>query len=57
MSKEGTIVFNSVSDESFRLFCDSLAPVGLELKSKLRMTIDSYNTITICKAERQSNKV
>lgn len=57
LSQQGTIVFNSVSADSLRLFCESLAPVGLMLKEKIHMTVDSYNPITICKAERQSNKV
>lgn len=53
LTEKGTIVFNSVSEESFNLFCNSLAQAGLVLKEKVRIALDSYNPITICKAERR----
>lgn len=53
MTETGTLVFNSVSEESLALFCDSLPPAGLELKEKIRIAIDDYHPIIICKAERR----
>lgn len=47
----GTIVFNSVSEESYRMFAEAVEKVGMRIVQCTRMTIDSFNTINVMKAE------
>lgn len=52
LAERGTIVFNSVSEESLLLFKNTLPAIGFECKEEIRMAVDDFNPITICKAER-----
>ena len=47
----GVIVFNSVSADSLRLFEESLVPLQRRVTRRLAVTVDSFNPITILKAE------
>lgn len=47
----GVLVFNSVSEESLRLFLEGVAAVGRRVTSRQHVVIDSYNPIEILKAE------
>ena len=47
----GVIVFNSVSADSLRLFEESLVPLHRRVTRRLAVTVDSFNPITILKAE------
>ena len=47
----GTIVFNSVSEESYRMFTGAVEKVGMRIVQCTRMTIESFNTINVMKAE------
>lgn len=47
----GTIVLNSVSPESERLFKESASAYGLEITGHTRIAVDEHNPITILKAE------
>ena len=46
-SLNGKIVFNSVSEESSKLFREAVAENGLKLHSEINITLDSNNPITI----------
>lgn len=48
----GTIVFNSVSEESKALFIEGAKEAGLTPASGMRVAIDDYNPIEILTAER-----
>jgi len=45
----GVIVFNSVSEESLELFRDAIAEIKMKIDREMVVTIDNYNTITICR--------
>jgi len=47
LTENGTIVFNSVSDESRRLFAESLSSNGLQLYKSIFIKVDAHNTIEI----------
>lgn len=47
----GVIVFNSVSTDSLRLFEESLIPLHRRITRRMAVTVDSFNPITILKAE------
>lgn len=47
----GCIVFNSVSEESRRMFYDGIANIGMKITSDTLVAIDSHNPIHIMKAE------
>lgn len=47
----GVIVFNSVSADSLRLFEESLIPLHRRITRRMAVTVDSFNPITILKAE------
>lgn len=47
----GVIVFNSVSEESLRLFREGIGRIGKKITGNTRITVDSFNTIEIMKAE------
>lgn len=46
-SLNGKIVFNSVSEDSCKLFREAVEENGLKLHSEMNVTIDQYNPITI----------
>lgn len=46
-SLHGKIVFNSVSEESSKLFREAVEENGLKLRSEMNITVDSHNPITI----------
>lgn len=50
LTKEGCIVFNSVSDESYQLFTSALDTNNLLLVETTEITIDHFNTIKVMKA-------
>lgn len=47
----GVIVFNSVSEESSTMFAEAVERVGMRVVQSTCMTIDSFNTINVMKAE------
>lgn len=47
----GTVVFNSVSEASGTMFVEAVEKVGMRIVQCTRMTIDSFNTINVMKAE------
>jgi len=47
----GVIVFNAVSEESQALFREGIAATGRHVTGQMRAAIDSFNPITILKAE------
>lgn len=47
----GVIVFNSVSEESKRLFCEGIGLTGRKVTEQTRVAVDSFNPIEILKAE------
>ena len=49
LNPNGTIVFNSVSEESRQLFLESLAVNKLELNQSVSVKVDEHNTIDIIK--------
>lgn len=53
MDKDGVIVFNSVSDESRRLFMEAIATHQLQLAHSIHMQTDDFNPIEVMKATRQ----
>lgn len=46
----GVIVFNSVSEESGRLFREGIQKIGKEIASCIRIQVDAFNAIEIMKA-------
>lgn len=51
MQEGCVIVFNSVSDASKSMFVDAVESVGMRIVQTTAMTIDSFNTINVIKAE------
>lgn len=51
LSKDGCIVFNSVSDESRKMFHDSVSKVGMTIVADTLIAIDDNNPIHIMKAK------
>lgn len=45
------IVFNSVSDDSCRIFRESVETLGMRILEEHKMTLDHFNPITIMKAQ------
>ena len=50
MPSGATLVFNAVSDDSCRLFANSVHEVGMTLVSETRLAIDNHNPLEIMKA-------
>lgn len=53
LSPRGTIVFNSVSEESHRLFIDAIESESFHLQQTIRMQVDTFNAIDVMKAVRK----
>lgn len=51
LSVGGCIVFNSVSEESKRMFAEGVESVGMKIVKEVRMAVDDHNPIWIMKAE------
>ncbi|MBK5720380.1 precorrin-6y C5,15-methyltransferase (decarboxylating) subunit CbiE [Dysgonomonas sp. Marseille-P4677] len=49
LNDDGTIVFNSVSDESYTLFIEALTINNLTLSDSIEIRIDDFNTIKVMK--------
>ena len=47
---DGTIVFNSVSGESKKMFLDAMRQTGMKLTQHTNITVDEFNPIEIMKA-------
>ncbi len=50
LSKDGTIVFNSVSEESRRLFLDAMIENKLKSENGISVKINDFNTIEVIKS-------
>lgn len=50
LSPEGTIVFNSVSEESEKMFLEGIAAIGRPLRNRIRLVVDAHNPIEILQA-------
>lgn len=50
LRKDGVIVFNSVSDESYHLFENAVSNNNLKMETPISIKIDNHNTIQIMKA-------
>ncbi len=48
----GCVVINSVSEQSYNAFISAAEACSLKIESEMRITLDSYNTITIIKATK-----
>lgn len=53
LAPDGLIVFNSVSDESEKLFREAVQEVGLKLDDPLDVSVGDHNPITILKAFKE----
>lgn len=53
LTKNGTIVFNSVSDESRKLFIEALSSNGLQLDKSISIKVDTHNTIEIMQTNKK----
>ena len=51
LSKNGTIVFNSVSEESRQLFLAAIEENGLNVENSISTKVDEFNTIEVIKAK------
>ncbi len=51
MKPGGCIVFNSVSDDSKRMFEESVNAVGMQLTDSVLIAVDSFNPIHVMKAQ------
>lgn len=51
LKPNGSIVFNSVSQDSCRLFEEGIKSVGMSILDAHSITVDNYNTIKILKAQ------
>ncbi len=51
MKEDCCIVFNSVSEESKRMFEEGISEVGMQVASCIRMAVDEHNPIYIIKAQ------
>jgi precorrin-6Y C5,15-methyltransferase (decarboxylating) len=49
---DGVIVFNSVSEESRRLFLNAIAKYNLQLRQTIRIQTDDFNSIDVMKATK-----
>lgn len=54
LAPDGLLVFNSVSEESEKLFIDSVLEAGLKLDDPLHITVGDYNPIVILKAFKEA---
>lgn len=54
LAPDGLLVFNSVSEESEKLFNESAIEAGLKLADPMDVSIDDYNPITILKAFKEA---
>lgn len=52
LSDDGVIVFNSVSEESRRLFLDAISQYNFQLAQTIRIQTDDFNPIDVMKATR-----
>lgn len=50
MLPDATLVFNSVSEESHRMFLEGIEQTGMQLMPSTRIALDDHNPITIMKA-------
>lgn len=50
MLPSGVLVFNSVSEESHRMFLEGVKRVGMQVEQPIRIALDEHNPITIMKA-------
>ncbi|MFI3327986.1 MAG: precorrin-6y C5,15-methyltransferase (decarboxylating) subunit CbiE [Rikenellaceae bacterium] len=53
LNPQGTIVFNSVSQESYNDFTAAIEANGLKIENEITMQVDAFNPITILKAVKQ----
>lgn len=53
LQPDGVIVFNSVSEESHKLFEDAIDLYNLQLEDCISITIDAFNTIEVMKARKK----
>lgn len=51
LQQDGCIVFNSVSEDSRKLFYEGIAEIGMKITADSLVAIDSHNPIHIMKAE------
>ncbi len=51
MTPGGVIVFNSVSEGTLALFEEAISHVGWHISSRMRLTLDEHNPITILQAK------
>ena len=54
LAPDGLLVFNSVSEESEKLFIESVHEAGLKLDEPLHVSVGDYNPITILKAFKEA---
>lgn len=54
LAPDGLLVFNSVSEESKKLFIESVQEAGLKLDEPLEVSVGTYNPITILKAFKEA---
>ena len=54
LAPDGLLVFNSVSEESEKLFVEAVREAGLKLDDPLDVSIGDYNPITILKAFKEA---
>jgi precorrin-6Y C5,15-methyltransferase (decarboxylating) len=52
LSENGTIVFNSVSEESKQLFLEVIEKNKLKLESSISLKVDDFNVIEVMKAQK-----
>lgn len=53
MASGCVVVFNSVSDESRRMFEEGIQHIGFRITDEIKIQINQYNTIDVLKAEQQ----
>ncbi|MBR8729271.1 precorrin-6y C5,15-methyltransferase (decarboxylating) subunit CbiE [Porphyromonas levii] len=52
LADDGVVVFNSVSDDSYRQFCDAVERVGGKIEEETRLAVDQFNPIRVMKARK-----
>lgn len=52
LADDGVVVFNSVSDDSYHLFCDAVEQVGGRIEEEIKLAVDQYNPIRVMKARK-----
>lgn len=52
LADDGVVVFNSVSDDSYELFCKAIAHVDGKIEEETRLAVDQYNSIRVMKARK-----